>query len=142
MAITCYTTYTLQRVAVLSALQFVAVCWSVLQCSDSIMRHAMPITCYAAECCRVLQCVAVCCSGLQFSDIVMRHADYVLRCSVLQCCSNCNTLQHTATHCNTLHHTATHCNTMQHTITFTCYAAECCSVLQGVAMCCSALTTS
>jgi len=31
--------------------------------------------------------------------------------------SNCNTLQHTATHCNTLQRTATHCNTLQHTAT-------------------------
>jgi len=115
-----------------SALQFVAVCCSVLQWSDSIMRHAMPIPCYAALCRSVLHCVAVCCSVLQCSDIVMRHADYVLRCSVLQCCSNCNTLQNTAPYCNTLQHNAAHDYV---------YMLRC-RVLQCVAMCCSALMTS
>jgi len=63
--------------------------------------------------------------------------------------THCNTLQHTATHCNTLQHTATHCNTLQHTAQHirstsiqsdkSCEVAQCCSVLQCVAVCCSAL---
>ena len=57
---------------------------------------------------------------------------------------HCNTLQHTATHCNTLQHTATHCNTaVIHCVTFihvhVSYLSVCCSVLQGVAGCCSVL---
>ena len=66
--------------------------------------------------------------------------------------SDCNTLQHTATHCNTLQHTATvwhasfvcdltatHCNTLQHTATmwhasFLCdLTATHCNTLQHTA---------
>jgi len=49
--------------------------------------------------------------------------------------TNCNTLQHTATHLNTMQHTehdATHCNTLQHTATR-------CNTLQHAATCCNTL---
>jgi len=72
--------------------------------------------------------------------------------------SDCNTLQHTATHCNTLQHTATvwhasfvcdltatHCNTLQHTATmwhasFLCdLTATHCNTLQHTATHCNTL---
>ena len=76
--------------------------------------------------------------------------------------THCNTLQHTATHCNTLQHTATHCNkkcdhflrrtslsnpafqvSQQAFMCARCASRNdrisCCSVLQCVAVCCSAM---
>jgi len=35
---------------------------------------------------------------------------------ILNCNTQGNTLQHTATHCNTLQDTATHCNALQHSM--------------------------
>ena len=72
-----------------SALQCVAVCWSVLQ------RGTSHIVCCSvlhsvAVCCSVLQCVAVCCSVLQCVAeccSVLRCA--VVCCSVLQCVAVC-----------------------------------------------------
>jgi len=68
--------------------------------------------------------------------------------------SDCITLHHITTHCNTLQHTATHCNTLSWLFSRTprlgcaflredasvipeTYAVVCCSVLQGIVVCCS-----
>ena len=86
-----------------------------------------------AVCCSVLQCVAVCGSVLQ-----SEHLD------LLQC-SRANRVKWQGT-CKTLQHTATHCNTLQQHIRSTsiqsdkpCEVAQCCSVLQCIAVCCSVL---
>jgi len=94
-------------------LQFVAVCFSVMQ--------------GGAARCSVLQyifnCLAVFCGSQQHFQRARR------RCSQVQmqwCCSGVQwvqsvavriaerIMQHAATRCNTLQHTATHCNTLQH----------------------------
>jgi len=72
--------------------QFVAVCYSVLQCAavscdvyvsvlqwDPVPPYN-PLLHYVAGCCSVLQCVAVCCSVLQC---------VVVGCRALQCVAVC-----------------------------------------------------
>jgi len=50
-----------------------------------------------------------------FSMMYIYTSMYAVIGLVLVGDSDCNSLQHTATHCNTLQHTAAHCNTLQHT---------------------------
>ena len=64
--------------------------------------HLLALVCAVPGVIYVACMLRVCC--------VFRHGWKILK-------SDCNTLQHTATHCITLQHTATHCNTLQHTTT-------------------------
>ena len=105
-----------------------------------------------AVCCSVLQCVAVCCSVLQ----------YVAECcSVLQClcCGYCatsqgsldwsevdlsarpassSTVQSVAVRCSVLQRVAG-LSRFERSSSFFIHSAECCRVLQSVAVCCSVL---
>ena len=108
-----------------SALQCIAVCHRVLQCSavccsalQWVAVHCSVLHCIAACCsalqrvaahCSVLQCIAVCCSALQRVAVC---------CRVLQCASQwvavvCTVLQSIAVHCSALHCVAVHCNVLQ-----------------------------
>ena len=113
------TTQTLHRSSC-SALQRVAVCYSVLQCvsqgtctKERWVAHHTPFTAAVqrvAVCCTILQCVAACCS--------------VLQCVVV-CCSVCDK------GCVPKHaELLTTDPSLQR-------AVACCSVLQCVAVCCS-----
>jgi len=112
-------------------LQCVAVCCCVLLCvAVSHPRHVHwcdTWTIIHAVCCRVLQCAAVCCRALQrvavspniFMDMTLGQscvrrptATYYYTLP-----TQCNSLQHTATHCNTLQRMCreTHSNILVHT---------------------------
>jgi len=98
-----------------SVLQCVAVCRSVLQC--------VAVRCNVAVCCSALQCVAVCCSAvqccsaLQCVEVLLQCVAVLLR-DYLVCLGNSISIDSSIGKC---------CNVSQF----------CCSVLQGVAVCCS-----
>jgi len=74
--------------------------------------HLLALVCAVPGVIYVACMLRVCC--------VFRHGWKILKsdCNTLQhTATHCDTLQYTATHCITLHHTATHCNTLQHTAT-------------------------
>jgi len=71
---------------------------------------------YVAVCCSVLQCVAVRCSVLQC--VAVRCSAFhcvAVRCSVWQCAATDSLHALWTTQCNTLQHPATHCNIPPHT---------------------------
>jgi len=71
-----------------------------------------------AACCSVLQCFEVRCSALKSWLWSTARIKYAPRLATPRHTETpCNTLQHTATHYNTLQHTTTLCNIMQHTAT-------------------------
>ena len=124
-------------------------CRSILQCVSVCCSVLQFIVVCCSVCCIVCWGVAVCRSGSQCVFQVLHH-------TLQHTATPCNTLQHAATHCNTLQHTATRCNTLQlaatrphcntlqhmarHLNLHVCYV--CCSVLQRVAVCCSADTSA
>jgi len=74
-------------------------------------------------------------NALQHTDCnTLQHT--ATHCNTLQhTAAHCSTLQHTATHCSTLQHTATHCNTLQHTATH-------CNTLHHIATHCTPRSTA
>ena len=102
-----------------------------------------------AVCCSVLQCAATCCSAWKCGVRNREHINpSTCVCHVQHTTTQCNTLQHAATHTAT--HTATRCNTLHHEYEYSLFD-ECafwhrehinpstCGVLQCIAVCCSAL---
>jgi len=116
------------------------VCCSVLQC--------------VAVCCSLLQCVAVCCRALQSFDTeyVSRVWVYcsesqcvVVCCSVWQCDAMCCSVCHgVAVRWHGIHVACCiKLRVLQCVAQFSAYnnvLSACCSVLQWIAACCSALT--
>ena len=120
----------------------VAVCCSVLQC--------------VAECGRVLQCVAVCCSVLTYS-LKKLPVMTELWCSVLQTVADCCSVLQCVTVCcrvlwclcfadddgiRLVHLPYSIIGNLNSTELMMQRVAECCRVLQFVAVCCSVFLVS
>jgi len=120
-------------------LQYVTVCYSVLQCvavycGALFQRYLLLLA--AGMCCSVLQCIAICCSVLHY---VVVYCFNVTSHRLLQVCTQC---EHTATHCincSILQHPAAHCNTLQTHCNALQYAATHISTRQHAAKNCNAL---
>jgi len=124
----------------ISVLQCVAMCCSVLQC--------------VAVCCSVFQCVAVCSNALQCVAVCCSVLQCVAVCNVLQCVAGCcskRDLQNRpdqrseyAADCRRFHNNArcsrpclwhaAGCSVLQRVCSVLQCVAECCRVLQSVAV--------